>query len=71
MTLYDLIQLVNENCIVDVYSASTNERIAIYDGRDSIDEEFNDCEVTDIFTGITESIGIKPIPILCVEIQED
>ena len=49
MLLEELLFNVNDNTIVDIYSADTREIIATYDGKDSIPEELNDFEITDIF----------------------
>lgn len=50
MELQELLYLINDNCIVDIYDAETSDIIATYDGKDSIDEDFNHYEITDIFT---------------------
>lgn len=49
MNLEELLWKVNDSTVVDIYSSDTNEIIASYDGKDSIPEELNDCEVEDIF----------------------
>lgn len=49
MSLEELIWNVNDNTVVNIYSAETNDIIASYDGKDSIPEEYNECEVTDVF----------------------
>lgn len=68
MTLYDILELVNDNTCVEIFSAETCERIATYDGKESIPEEYNDCEVTDIFTGVARP-HINQVPTLCIEID--
>ena len=49
MILDELLWVINDSTVVDVYSAGTNEVIASYDGKESIPEELNECEVTDVF----------------------
>lgn len=49
MELEELLWVINDNTIVDIYSADTNEVIASYDGKENIPEELNDCEVQYIF----------------------
>lgn len=60
-TLSEILNLVNDNTVVDIYSAETYDIIASYDGRDSIPEDYDDCIVTDIF--VTDNK-------LCIEIEE-
>lgn len=62
MTLYDLIQYVNDSTFVILYSASTGEVIEKYDGKDSLSGDYDDYEVTDIF--VSEN-G------LCIEIDDE
>lgn len=59
MTLEELLWNVNENTIVCIYDAESNDLLATYDGKDSIPEKYDFCEVTDIFVD-----GNK----LCIEI---
>ena len=50
---------INDNCIVELYKDT--ELVAVYDGRDSIPEEYNTAEVIDIFVDKNK---------LCIEIGE-
>ena len=59
-TLEEILWLVNDNTIVEIYSAETNDVIATYDGKESIPEEYNFCEVTDISVDDNK---------LCIEIE--
>lgn len=61
LTLYEIADTINDNCIVDVYSATTNDLIATYDGKENIPEHFMDCDVTDLFVDNNK---------LCVEIDD-
>lgn len=61
MTLEELLWVVNDNTIVDIFSAETGERVASYDGKDAIPDELNETEVTDLFVD-----GGR----LCIEIEE-
>lgn len=47
MLLYELLEFINDNSIVRLYDCHA-ECIATYDGKDSIDEKFNEREVWDI-----------------------
>ena len=58
MTLEDLMYVTNDNAIVEIYADT--ELIARYDGKDSIPEEYNDCEVYDVYANGN---------VLCVEID--
>ena len=69
MTLYELLEPINDNTCVEVFSAETCESIAMYDGKESIPEDYNYCEVTDIFTGVTMLPHKKQVPTLCIEID--
>ena len=71
MTLYDLLETVNDNTVVQVFSSETCECIATYDGKESIPEEYDNCEVTDIFTGVAMLPHKKQVPTLCIEIEEE
>lgn len=62
MTLDELAVYINDNTIVEIYSASTYEVIGEYDGKESVPDNFLFCNVTDIFVE-----GNK----LCIEIEED
>lgn len=61
MCLEELLWVINENTVVQVYSAETNDLIAEYNGKESIPEEYNPWVVTDIFVDENR---------LCVEIKE-
>ena len=61
MTLEELLWKVNDNTIVAIFSSETGEELAVYDGKDSIPERYNDCEVSDIFVDEGK---------LCIEIEE-
>ena len=61
MQLEELLWLVNDNTVVQIYSAETNDLLAEYDGKDAIPEEYNGNEVTDIFVNGN---------VLCIEIEE-
>ena len=49
MILEELLWKINESTIVCIYNSESNDLLAIYDGKDSIPEKYNICEVTDIF----------------------
>ena len=61
MTLDDLLWRVNDNTVVKLFGISNLMEIATYDGKDSIPEEYNNCDVTDIFVDGNA---------LCVEIDD-
>ena len=48
MTLDELLQVINENMVVVLNDAETQETLSIYDGTNSIDEQYNDYLVYDI-----------------------
>ena len=64
MTLYDLLDTINDNTVIEVFQSSTAERIGTYDGKENIPEWWNDDEITDIFTGMVDGK-----PTLCIEIN--
>lgn len=45
MKLIDLLEVVNESCHLEVINDSTGEILGLYDGRDSIDVHYNECDV--------------------------
>lgn len=61
MVLEELLEVINDSTVAQLFSAETNEPITdgLYDGKDSIDESYNYCTVTDVFTEHN---------VLCVEI---
>ena len=62
MVLEELLWVINENTIVQVYSAESNDLLAEYDGKNAIPEIYNGNEVADIFTNGNA---------LCIEIEEE
>lgn len=62
MTLADMIDIINENTVVEVFDSATYDRYATYDGKSEIPDWLNDCDITDIFTGMSGKT-----PTLCVE----
>ena len=61
MILEELLLSVNDSTVVDIYSAESGEVISTYDGKDSIPERYNECDVMDIFVDGNS---------LCIEISE-
>lgn len=59
MTLDELLWLINDGTVVEVYNGN-QEQIGLYDGKDSIPEELNDREINDIFVDNNK---------LCIEID--
>lgn len=49
MTLYDLSDIINDNTVVVVYSSETQEELGMYDGKESIDEQYMSMEITDMY----------------------
>lgn len=47
MTLIELLEVINENTLVFVYDIN-NICISYYDGKNSINESLNNCNVLDI-----------------------
>ena len=62
MTLYDLSDIINDNTVVVIYSAETQEELGIYDGKESIDEQYMSMEITDIYVNENK---------LCIDLMED
>lgn len=61
MYLEELLEIINENSIIKLWDAKQSI-IGIYDGKESINEDFNYCEITDIFSDKyqgKEAIGIE------------
>lgn len=48
MILMELLEITNENTEVVLYNEHADE-ISSYDGKNSIEEEYNYCEVTDMY----------------------
>ena len=61
MTLYDLLQFVNDSTMITLFRAEDGCEIGTY-GKDEIDYDLTDYEVTDIFVD-----GNK----LCIEIETE
>lgn len=49
MTLYDLLESVNDSAVITLFRAEDGCEIGTYDGKDQIDEELMDYDVSDIF----------------------
>lgn len=62
MTLYDMADLINDNTVVVIYSTETQEELGLYDGKESIDEEYMSMEITDIYVDNNR---------LCIDLRED
>lgn len=61
MTLEELLWITNDSTVIELYD-SNQEKLGEYDGKNSIDENYNDYLVADIFVE-----GNK----LCIEIEGD
>lgn len=48
MKLIELLEVIDENRDVEVKSVETDEVLTFYDGLNSIDECFNECEVVQV-----------------------
>lgn len=48
MTLDELLWHINDSTVITIFTIN-GIRLATYDGKDSIPEEYNDMDVTDIF----------------------
>ena len=76
MQLEELLWLVNENTIVQIYSAESNDLLAEYDGKESIPEKYNECNITDIFPHSEIEVmdngnEVYTTNILCIEIETE
>ena len=49
MTLEELIAYTNPNTVIELFDAKENESIGVYDGVDEVPDEYNYCEIADIF----------------------
>lgn len=63
MTLYDLIQCINDGMSIHLYDSGTGDSIGIYEGKEDIPEEYEDCDVVDIFGESASTI--------CIEIETE
>ena len=45
MKLEDILSIIDENTTIKVIDYYDGSLLSVYDGRDSIDEELNDCDV--------------------------
>lgn len=50
MKLEYILSITNESTNINVIDYDTNEIISRYDGKDSIDDELNEKEVTSLYT---------------------
>lgn len=60
MRCRDDIEYVNPSTVIELFDAKENESIGEYDGVNEVPDEYNNCEIADIFVD-----GNK----LCVEIS--
>ena len=67
MLLEELLYLINDSSTVELYDSATYDVIGTYDGKESIDEIYNECEVTDIFDTVKH--GLTPYSVICIEIN--
>lgn len=67
MYLEELLELINENTVINIWS-NNQELVATYDGRESIPEKYNYCEILDIFADMTSYINCIGIEL---NIEED
>ena len=58
MTLEALLETINENMTVILMESETQTRVSLYDGKNSIDEIFNECEVMDIVATAEDELTI-------------
>ena len=58
MKLIDLISVCNDCINVDVVSNETAEILSTYDGKNSIDEKYNDCIVVSVSVSINGNLMI-------------
>lgn len=58
MTLLDLCYYINDNMVVVVADCATQEEVGRYDGKSSVDEIYNECEVMDITATAENEITI-------------
>ncbi len=58
MLLIDLLQLMQDGAIINIYSCYTLQKLAGYNGKDAIDNEYNNCVVSSITAENTEGIAI-------------
>lgn len=58
MKLIDLLRLMDDSAILNVYSATTLKLLDSYDGRNAIDECCNDLEITKITSENTNGIAV-------------
>lgn len=62
MKLIELLDVIYDGCTVRVFSATSDLELAeLYDGRNSIDERFNDCEIS--------MLGCSPYGVLEISIN--
>lgn len=64
MTLSELLENVNDNTVVEILNSETGALDSVYDGKDAIPRALEDCEITDIFTGMNGNT-----PTLCIELN--
>ena len=58
MTLIELLENINDNMTVIVNDTETQKELCRYDGRDAIDEQYNECTVFDIVASAENELTI-------------
>lgn len=59
MTLEELLCVVNDSTVIELFSEATGQSIETYCNKDEIPDEYMDCEVTDVFA-ITKGHSFSP-----------
>lgn len=72
ITLQEILELINDNCEVQLYNNNA-DLIASYDGKESIDEKYNDYYVTDMYSIITtiNHYSYYPCLVICIDLDEE
>ena len=60
MKLEELLEVINDNAIVEIYKDT--ELVSVNDGKDSIDEQYNEYIVEDVYASENK---------VCIEIYSD
>lgn len=72
ITLYEILELINDSCEVQLYNNNA-DLIASYDGKESIDEEYNEYYVTDMYSIVTTNnkYSYYPALVICIDLDSE
>jgi hypothetical protein len=70
MKVIDVLEIFDEDYCLSIRSSDNEKCLAFYDGKNSIDDEYNECEVTDMWPDITmcrRTGNLEPCLFICIK----